>query len=676
MDKFMIFLLNQSLYASYLILLLLVLHPIVKKLPRKFSYLLWIFVFIRLALPFSLEIPVSIHRLNPEPIPQDIIFQEFPSISSGVESVDRFVNSSMPVQNETSSINPLQVLLFIFQWVWGFGIALLLAYTLYCKRLLRKKLNSSTLLSDNIYLCKQCSTAFISGIAAKIYIPDFLSEEQRFCVIMHEKVHIARLDHLTKSVTWFLVCLHWFNPLVWISFFLLSEDMEVSCDQKVIELIGEPYKKLYSSTLLELSVQHPVSISSPVSFGETSIKKRISSVLSHKSPKKNVAVLGFMLILCIALFSFTKEPPQMTAYTSNLENLYRYKTAYVGDNSKVGNILNILFFPDNYKSGGFEILSSKEPYGLNIFFECKSSSVFEDTKNYVFSSNFPYLQSAMVLFSLIDNVENINYIFTYSGKSTSFHYKRKEIDPLISNYIEDFHSCKTAGESKKNFSLLCKELRLPDQSEDWTSYSKYHQESADRILDKYLPDTIGEDFAFLDYRMTAQFERGNSEEFFIKTIPSIDYNQSLAYAAFHFDRGRLISYYLKPYGYDFEKGNYFRTRTKNHLHSIDNTSFNVGSEESPSYVNVTLNHPLIYFGTKSSSDGQNTFLQESKPLTLRESEELANEFIHEFIDKGITLSYAGENDKGYGQNFEDALHRYRVIVASDLGYVFRFHDMR
>lgn len=66
--------------------------------------------------------------------------------------------------------------------------------------------------------------------------------------------HLKRLDHLTRLAAFAALCLHWFNPLVWVAFYLSGRDMEMSCDEAVIKALGTGSKKTYSSSLLTLAV--------------------------------------------------------------------------------------------------------------------------------------------------------------------------------------------------------------------------------------------------------------------------------------------------------------------------------------------------------------------------------------------------------------------------------------
>lgn len=101
-------------------------------------------------------------------------------------------------------------------------------------------------------------------------------------MLEHERVHVARKDYLVKLLFWGAVCLHWFNPLVWLAFFLMENDMEMSCDEAVLRRLGGEAKRGYSQALLSLSSEGAGMIGNPVSFGEGVVKKRICNILGWR----------------------------------------------------------------------------------------------------------------------------------------------------------------------------------------------------------------------------------------------------------------------------------------------------------------------------------------------------------------------------------------------------------
>ena len=133
--------------------------------------------------------------------------------------------------------------------------------------------------------------SFVMGlIHPVIYLSSGLDPESRKVVLCHERVHLQRRDYLFKPAALLICCVHWFNPLVWLAFYLMNMDCEMSCDEKVVKLLGEESKKIYSYTLLEEASggewkrYRGGSICALLSFGEDHVKNRIRHVLDYRKP--------------------------------------------------------------------------------------------------------------------------------------------------------------------------------------------------------------------------------------------------------------------------------------------------------------------------------------------------------------------------------------------------------
>ena len=152
--------------------------------------------------------------------------------------------------------------------------------------------------------------SFVMGlIHPVIYLSSGLDPESRNVVLCHERVHLQRRDYLFKAAALLICCVHWFNPLVWLAFYLMNMDCEMSCDEKVVKLLGEESKKIYSYTLLEEASggewkrYRGGSICALLSFGEDHVKNRIRHVLDYRKPPFWVmigaAAVIVVLVVCL-----------------------------------------------------------------------------------------------------------------------------------------------------------------------------------------------------------------------------------------------------------------------------------------------------------------------------------------------------------------------------------------
>lgn len=302
LEKVFLQVLNMSFTASFVIIFVLFARFFLGRAPKVLSYALWGLVLFRLLCPFSIESSYSLLPVKANPISQDIVYQALPAIDTGIEAINQAVNSSLPPANPEASINPIQLMIFNGTLIWLLGIAILLVYSLISLMHLRKQVRTASHEEDNIYLAHGIKTPFVLGIIKpKIYLPASLTDEEKEYIVLHEKLHIKRFDHLVKLVAFFALCLHWFNPLVWLAFFLSSRDMEMSCDEAVIKILGSEVKKDYSSSLLALATGHHIIGAGPLAFGEGDTKKRIKNVLSYKKTSLWLILAALVIIIILAI---------------------------------------------------------------------------------------------------------------------------------------------------------------------------------------------------------------------------------------------------------------------------------------------------------------------------------------------------------------------------------------
>lgn len=139
------------------------------------------------------------------------------------------------------------------------------------------------------------ATPFVFGLLCpKIYLPPDLGEQEQAYVIFHEQYHIFRRDYLFRPLAFAALCLHWFNPLVWLAFALSGMDMEMSCDEAVMRRAERDIRSEYAQSLLFLAVGKGRMPGIPLAFGESDTKSRIKNVMNYKRS-------GFVILAVAAL---------------------------------------------------------------------------------------------------------------------------------------------------------------------------------------------------------------------------------------------------------------------------------------------------------------------------------------------------------------------------------------
>ncbi len=447
---------KMSITASYVILAVLLIRLFFRKLPKIFSYALWLPVFIRLVFPSSFHSDFSFLNLinlkeSASPITSSYISRTIsqlePSQAISALNTPQYFSTSLPDTSLMSESLFLQTLIKFASLIWAAGIVLLLLYSMLSYRRVLKTIKTATRIKSNIFETDRISTPFVCGFfKPKIYLPIGLAKEERSYVVLHEQTHIKRLDYLIKPMAFLLLILHWFNPLVWLAFVLMSKDMEMSCDEGVIKKMGITIKSRYSHLLVSLSVQkNQLQLGSPLAFGENYITSRVKNVINYKKPSFWIAsaliVLIIMLIIC-----FTANPKNEqvdladTYFGYNVNALISNKTLYIGNHSKVVSLVDSIALPKDITRDTIELQTKAPPYGLTIHLSMKDAS--DITYQNALSTNTLF-RNAAILFSLIDNASNITYQVSdhngeYTGASYAFTFTRKMVEERLGEDVRSY----------------------------------------------------------------------------------------------------------------------------------------------------------------------------------------------------------------------------------------------
>lgn len=304
---------NMSISASWLVLAVLIFRLILKKAPKWVNVLLWGIVAVRLVCPVSIESALSLIP-SAETISPSIMTDNAPSVQTGVPALNSVINpvigsSLAPAAGD--SANPLQIWIPILAVVWAVGMAALLLYIAVSYWHLRRRVREAVRLRDNIFQSGNVASPFVLGmVKPKIYLPFTLDGQAMEHVIAHEQAHIRRGDHWWKSLGFLLLTVHWFNPLVWLSFVLLCRDIELACDEKVIKGLDSGRRADYTQALVVCSVSRfrP----SALAFGEVGVKTRVKSVMNYKKPAFWGIVAAVLACLALAVCFLTN--PERDSY--------------------------------------------------------------------------------------------------------------------------------------------------------------------------------------------------------------------------------------------------------------------------------------------------------------------------------------------------------------------------
>ena len=290
--------LTMSLSASWIAAAVLLLRLCLKRAPKWVNVLLWGIVAVRLVLPVSIESPLSLlprtEAILPAVTAQPIQAGTAPAVGGAAAAASGAAMRSQPGWTT------------ILAWVWLAGIAVLLLYTWISTQRLRRKVREAVRLQGNIYETEHIASPFVLGVLRpRIYLPYHMDSRDREQVIAHEQAHLRRGDHVWKPLGFLLLTIHWFNPLLWLSYVLLCRDIELACDEKVIKNLSCGQRADYMQALVTCSVNRRRIAACPLAFGEIGVKERVKSVMNYKKPTFWIILLAVAACVVLAVCFLT-----------------------------------------------------------------------------------------------------------------------------------------------------------------------------------------------------------------------------------------------------------------------------------------------------------------------------------------------------------------------------------
>lgn len=286
----------MSIVATISGLIILLIRRI-KRIPRRIIMVLWLIPFLRMLIPVGIGSKYGIMSLISKFATKTVTVFEFSDFGSiSMTNCVRSAESYFPI---TYKVNILEDVFQFISVIWiviviAFVIAFIILYamTIY-------ELKDSEHLRGNIYLSHKTESPAAYGIVRpKIIVPYYLKEKDLTFIVMHEKIHIKRLDNLWRILAFFTVIIHWYNPLSWVFLKCFLSDIELSCDEKVISKCSEENKKAYALSLIEFAENKNVLVSG---FGGAKMRVRIENILSYR----RISVISYMgFSLLVGLISF------------------------------------------------------------------------------------------------------------------------------------------------------------------------------------------------------------------------------------------------------------------------------------------------------------------------------------------------------------------------------------
>lgn len=322
-------LLQMSFYGAVLIVMIVILRAIARhRLPKKVFIILWSIALLRLLIPVSVPSEFSLYSI----LPVDILVQDMVPVADNTSSEkttlpvpNPVVSTDVPTVQVTGISNgngrfvPLPTVFWLLGTI-GVSLFFCIAY-LRCRREFATSLpiENKTVLSwqashplkwaYEIRQSDRITAPLTYGILHPVILlpksMDYEEEQQLHYVLLHEHTHIRHLDTLTKLFIILTVCLHWFNPLVWVMYLLFNRDIEFFCDECVLSSEEEDTRSSYANTLIHM--EEAASLSMPLCnhFSKNAIEERIASIMKSKKTTFGMILAGAFIVIVFSVTLFT-----------------------------------------------------------------------------------------------------------------------------------------------------------------------------------------------------------------------------------------------------------------------------------------------------------------------------------------------------------------------------------
>lgn len=291
-------LLSMAVAALPVMALVLAVRAALGRAPARYRYGLWLAVGFRLACPVSVERLWSLYNLPGIRAVAETtgtagsgIVRSLVDTAPSVPAVPPAAMSGAAVVSEAAEPSFWAAALPWCAVLWVLGMLAVLIWGMVSAVRLRRTVREAVSEGGEVWTCGAVPTPFVLGLLRpRIYLPPHLDDTTRTYVLAHERHHIRRRDPWWKLLGWCLLAVYWWNPAVWLCWVLFCRDMEMSCDEAVLDALGSEAKRGYSLSLVAHAAAAPMPAA--LAFGEHDATRRVKNVLAWKKATPRVAFLA------------------------------------------------------------------------------------------------------------------------------------------------------------------------------------------------------------------------------------------------------------------------------------------------------------------------------------------------------------------------------------------------
>ena len=299
-------LLTMALEALPVMAAVLLARLLLRKAPKKFSMVLWLAVALRLICPVLPESPVGLVQTERAEQAVSVLLEKpqataprLPVPSAGAEESGGASGHSAgerpPAESAAAEDGGW---LPVLSLLWLAGFAAMAGWMLLGWLRLRRLVSAAVRRERDVWECDGLPSPFVMGLLRpKIYVPFRLTDAQRTCVMAHERYHIRRRDPWWKLLGCGLLAVYWWDPAVWLCWSLFCRDLEMSCDEAVLDQLGDQARHGYSLSLVDFAQARR--FPAALAFGEHDAARRVKNVLRWKRATPAAAALAMAAVLLV-----------------------------------------------------------------------------------------------------------------------------------------------------------------------------------------------------------------------------------------------------------------------------------------------------------------------------------------------------------------------------------------
>ena len=331
--------------AVMILAVLLIRFAAVNRLPKKLFILLWEAALLRLLLPFSIPSVFSIYTAVRRVMTRSVIGWNGAVQSAQGTGIPQGAGTALPVpENMASTLLEIEITesagtLSIWTILWLTGVCIcavffVIAY-LRCRREFEMSLPvhhdfSARWLREHplrrrvqLRQSDRIKTPLTYGVLKPVILlpkeTDWNDSRQLSYVLLHEQIHIRRLDSLRKLVMTAALCIHWFNPFVWLMYILFNRDMELVCDEAVVHACGRRSRSAYARTLISMEERKSPALPLCNSFSRSAVKERVTAVMKTKKMTLWLGIVCVVILAAVVVFLATSADGGRPQETEQME---------------------------------------------------------------------------------------------------------------------------------------------------------------------------------------------------------------------------------------------------------------------------------------------------------------------------------------------------------------------